>query len=695
MKKNAKRALLLSLSLVIAFGAFAGCTNNSGNTSQSGSVNSSNSSVGSSVGNSSENSVNSSVDSSPVNSSSTEEKGPYDDYEEWYPETLKSNGESLNTYKIVVAADAGASINYAAECLQAELKEATSIEVPIITDAAPENVNEILIGNTSRSEDDDVDFAVLGKESFIIKSVGNDLVIAGNERGSIYGVYDYLEALGFRYYTPDVKSTPDAKKVFVAKDVDRSWTPVFEHREQIFESSMENLEHNSSVTGEGVTAWAVSQRINSDFMRPSLKSNDKFGGFSGYIGGGAMMVHTAQYLMPRNEYYASNPEYFAEGGEEPCLTNEEGLDIIYENMLKYIESDPKAPIISVSMNDIGDAYCKCERCQAQYDEYGISGTFYRAINKLAARLKVDYPEIKVDTLSYAYAKEPPTDLVMEDNVIVRVCLTLCRWHTDPDECHALHPEGSRTLKTEQERLIGWQGIASELYMWYYGINWSEIFSIEPTYTALYNNMQFFVENNITGMYLECYSRENPEFGELKSYLHAKLMATPTMSYGEYMYHMHDFMEGYYGSGWESLLEYIDRTNEIILQMMEDEKYHLAHWYNLVDNIPIPYDYAAGSYDMTMINEFNALWDEAEEYATPEQLLRVKKSRVHWTFIELYRTWDKRYTNGTAEEKATLRARSEALYNDILRFGITQRYDNSRHINDGITNFTRSPALWWR
>ena len=138
----------------------------------------------------------------------------------------------------------------------------------------------------------------------------------------------------------------------------------------------------------------------------------------------------------------------------------------------------------------------------------------------------------------------------------------------------------------------------------------------------------------------------------------------------------------------------NKTNEEILTLMDNDQYHLAHWYTLAENLVFNYDYTTQSYDMTLIDEFNGYWDEAEELATPEQLDRVKKSRVHWTFFELYNTWDKRY-RATSEEKDTLEKRNEDLYRDILRFGITQRFDNSRHINDGITNFTRSPSLWWR
>ena len=64
------------------------------------------------------------------------------------------------------------------------------------------------------------------------------------------------------------------------------------------------------------------------------------------------------------------------------------------------------------MNDTG-SYCKCETCTAQQAEYGVSGWFYRAINKIAARLKEAKPNVKLDTIAYSYAIDAP-DIVLED-----------------------------------------------------------------------------------------------------------------------------------------------------------------------------------------------------------------------------------------------------------------------------------------
>lgn len=127
----------------------------------------------------------------------------------YVPETLESNGIPLGDYKIVLSAEASEAEKYAAQVLRDNIQKAGQVVPEVITDETAETANEILIGQTTRSEDDSVDFVALGDESYIVRTVGNDLVIAANDkRGVIYGVYAYLDALGFRYYTPDCEKFP-------------------------------------------------------------------------------------------------------------------------------------------------------------------------------------------------------------------------------------------------------------------------------------------------------------------------------------------------------------------------------------------------------------------------------------------------------------------------------------------------------
>jgi hypothetical protein len=73
----------------------------------------------------------------------------------------------------------------------------------------------------------------LGDEGFLIKAVGNLVIIAGGRlRGTLYGVYEFLEQfVGCRWYTPEVSNIPKRSVIEIPCDVDIAKTPAFAIRE--------------------------------------------------------------------------------------------------------------------------------------------------------------------------------------------------------------------------------------------------------------------------------------------------------------------------------------------------------------------------------------------------------------------------------------------------------------------------------
>ncbi len=601
------------------------------------------------------------------------------------PIEYASNGQDVSGYSIVISQSANKSIQYGATILQTRIEQATGATLPIVTDDTAEGDLEIILGNTTREESAQIDFDSLGEESFVVQTVEDDLVIAGNDRGLLYGVYAYLEAMGFRFYTTDTEKIPYADEVFIPEEISLTWKPTFDYRETMYEMTWD-------------PDWAVSQRINSDFMRSSLKNDDKYGGFAGYIGGSSWMVHTLSKLLPES-HFTAHKEYFAEVNgaravkngaghyNQPCLTNEGAYQLILSNALAKIASDKKSNILSVSENDGGD-YCRCEKCAESYAQYGVSGTFYRFINRIAKDIGEEYPDVYIDTLSYTMSKELPKNIKMEENVIIRVCPEMCNFCDDPTTCEQ--------LAEQSKRVTDFSSICSHVYVYFYPINWSNLFSALPSYDAMYYDMRFFAESGVKGVYAEGYSKENPEFGELKAYLMAKLMQNPYMSKSEYEYHYNDFLEGYYGDAAEYIDGYIELTKEMIDENMEKNG-HLDHWFETADNFDFKYDRGSGTYDMIYIDKANELWDEAVNSVVGKELDNVRKSMIHWTYIELYNTMDNRMLSGDGDVREELMARNEALYNDILKYGTTRLFDNARDISTSITDFTLSPKKmqWFR
>ena len=119
-------------------------------------------------------------------SNSSSNNGTFENFE---PTVYKDNGEDIADYKIVISASASNSTVYGAEILQTRINQVLGVELPIVTDVAAEGELEIILGDTTRKECDEFDFDTLGSESFQVKNVDKDLVIAGNDRGLLYGVY--------------------------------------------------------------------------------------------------------------------------------------------------------------------------------------------------------------------------------------------------------------------------------------------------------------------------------------------------------------------------------------------------------------------------------------------------------------------------------------------------------------------------
>ena len=593
------------------------------------------------------------------------------------PIKYETNGIDIKDYKIVIPQAFSSVFNYAASELQAYIKKATNYELEIINDSVAEQQFEIILGNSNRNEVANIDFSKLGEESFVIKNVGNDLVIgANNKRGILYGVYSYLEALGYRYYTATLEKIPEAYDVFVPNDINIEWTPTMWHRDTMFKVAWDPV-------------FAVKQKINHDFQRNELKNNAKYGGFSGYIGGGRYLVHTFKYLLPAGTYRASHPEWYAQNVGtaystdeyiQPCFSNYDSIDVVMASVDALIANDPTASIISISQND-GGKFCKCEKCNAAKEKYNESGVMLLYINKIAKKIKEKYPHIKVDTLAYDWSLEAPKDVIAEDNIIVRFCTEMCPFHDDSHRCE--------TLNTKEQYFLDWQSHASEFSVWTYPITWSNLFNCWPNYYELKSHIAFFVKHGVKAIYQEGIAEDSCEFPELKAYVLAKLAAYPEMSDEEFEYHISDFMEAYYGQGWKHVRDYLTYAHERILENVNTFGCYTTHI--STDNL-FDFKWDGESYDMDFINKMNSCWEKAMDAVNEEEFKHVEKSSLHWIYIELYTTFDKRYLKADRAEMDELEERNRNLYHKLKEYGTVYKYDN-KTINMNVTNFKSSPMTW--
>ena len=437
-----------------------------------------------------------------------------------------------------------------------------------------------------------VDATLCGKEACMT-------IRGGNARGVLYGVYKFLEEYaGVRYFMPNLEKIPEGN--IVLKDGNMlSYTPYFEARRLAWNCSKSD------------TDWNTKNGING---HDGDVSDEKYGGKQTYAPG--CFVHTLGSLSETGGGASPNP----------CLTSEETYQTVLKNLRKILEKNPDANIVSVSQND-NNTYCQCENCAAVDREEGSpSGLMLRFVNRIAEELEKDYPDLIVDTLAYNYTQPAPSITVPRHNVCVRVCsIRVCFMHPMTECTDASGPNGVVWTRTSTflADLISWGKICDRIYVWDYTTNFAYYIAPFSNFGALRENMRFYHENGVRGMFPQGNSQSvSGEFGELRTYLLAKLMWNPYMSEEEYYRHMDEFLEAYYGEGWQNIRSFIDLTIELV-----------ANEGSCINIYEAPLNSISKAEYLQYEEQIEAWWSTAEELAG-DRLEYVQRSRLQWRYIQL-------------------------------------------------------------
>ena len=137
-------------------------------------------------------------------------------------------------YKIVLPKHATTYELRAATVLQDYLIQVSGAALPIVTSDKSPKSQEIIIGQNERLDElaAAIDYRLLKEDGFVIWTDSTRLIIAGgSEKGSLYGVYSFLEQyLGCRMYSSKVKIIPHQNTVILGKINDRQ-VPVITFRD--------------------------------------------------------------------------------------------------------------------------------------------------------------------------------------------------------------------------------------------------------------------------------------------------------------------------------------------------------------------------------------------------------------------------------------------------------------------------------
>ena len=455
----------------------------------------------------------------------------------------------------------------------------------------------------------------LGDDAFIIEAItsGENAGITmkgGNGRGVIYAVYKFLEELGgVRYFMPDLEVVPDSE-IVISDGVVLEYTPYFE---------MRRLSWNCVGTS---TDWCAKNGVNAH----DGKESEPYGGEVVY--GSGLFVHTLGALTETGGGASPNPCLSLDSPE-----GQANYQKVIKNLRVALESDPTINIVSVSQNDKNE-YCHCDYCLASYAYYthdannvekgGTAGNLLAFVNAVAEELEDEYPNLIVDTLAYNYTQAPPKNIVPRDNVCIRVCsIRVCFMHPFTECPDAKGPNGIQWTRTALFRtdFINWGKICDRIHVWDYTTNFAYYIAPFCNFGSIRENMKFYHENGVRGMFPQGNSQSiSGEFGELRTYLLAKLMWNPYMSEEEYNRHMNEFLQAYYGAGWIYIRQYIQYS----IDMAAD---------SCINIYEAPLESITEAEYRHMESTFNGWWERAELIAG-DRADAVHRSALQWRYIQL-------------------------------------------------------------
>jgi len=562
-----------------------------------------------------------------------------------YPvDKLTINGTDISEYVIACNASAGGVISNAASQLQKYLELTTGVKLDIMDAGVPAGTKRILIDET----------VVTDPDNFKYYTDNDGLVLAGSaKRSALYAVFNFLEEqLGWRFFAADTEVCYETSRIDVS-NLDYSFEQAFEIRDVYWTEAFDE-------------EFSIKRYLNGDGKRRKMYNDNPesiaLGGSENFHPYG---IHTFAQLSETGDH------------EQPCLNDETVYATMLKNIKAWLSEDPSHKAIHVSQND-NQNWCMCDACWEDIDNYGTpAASIVKLMNRLDNDLKAaGFEDITLITFAYQYSFDCPTGIKCNDDVAIELTtITYCYNHAFDD------PNCETNVKN-MEQIRKWSEICSQFYIWDYSINFKYYLSPFPNFDVIRQNMKVLSEVGAIGILSQGnYQCASGEFGALRSYLLAKLMQDPDMTEAEYNNHMNEFLEAYYGPGWENIKAYIDYFTD------------LANTKNSCFDIYASPEVMFGDHAFAPANEQLIEWfaTALEMAETDLQVQHIRQSQVCCEYLRIGAIHQAVTTSGDRHAVEQIRVETDALFAACQEFGL--RVAENCELPYAIRR-RNNPRTWW-
>lgn len=279
----------------------------------------------------------------------------------------------------------------------------------------------------------------LGEDGFVVRREGGHILIAGaSDRGTLYGVYAFLEKLGCRWFAPSFSyygaATGEVVPQVSNPAVD-DWNivekPSFRWRKLYIEEGWSHNEQNL----KQMVDWMAKVHMNVldcpidyqhlhhtqwDHWRAALTPELKKRGMLIEVGG-----HGYPNFISSEKYFAQHPEWFGmyEGkrSTDPrevfSTSNPEAVSTFVANVRSYLKDHPEIDILDVWPPDAA-------RWSDAPEDVALGSPSERQmilLNHLRRALQPEFPKLRLQFIAYEVYTVPPSEHKPGPGIVMEFC----------------------------------------------------------------------------------------------------------------------------------------------------------------------------------------------------------------------------------------------------------------------------------
>jgi hypothetical protein len=406
----------------------------------------------------------------------------------------------VQSARIVLAGNASRIDRFAASELQRCLVTALNWNVNItdekqVSPGEPVffvgSLDSSILGATAFPQTAKEEILALEVEGVCLNGDGKSVALVGKgPRGGLYAVYEFLEkVVGCHWPEPGREFVPHLSTLKL--EIERIHNPTFNYRGVALHGPCRNQFYREIID------WLAKNRMNSlqfsceiyDQLRPKILDAILDRGLVPKIG-----AHSRQYFYSSAKYFPTHPQYFAlvsgkrKSDTQLCYSNHDSAAEYAKNVIAYLKDRPEIGVVGLWPSD-GYGFCECDRCKAK----PTTDILLDYVNDVAKRVHAQFPNVKVEFLSYIDYTVPPVAV----KPLPYVTPTYCEYRSR-NQFHPITEDRASNANCRRQ-LEQWVKISNEATVYsYYADDVIKRFMYQPVSDVVVSDLQYYRKIGVAG-----------------------------------------------------------------------------------------------------------------------------------------------------------------------------------------------------